>query len=356
MTRREFIEQVGLGAAGVALGGCASAPAVTRAKNERIWGILLHLGTNMWSDVRVENRVTEGFFKWGGEDGFALYSDELRFDEKTFHEAAEHMVARGLNTLILDLGEGLYYPSHPELAVKGTWSVRKMREELKYLRGLGLNVVPKLNFSTSHDPWLKDYERMVSSQVYYRVCADLIRDVAETFDGPNLFHLGYDEEDYWHQHTYNYCVQRQGELWWHDFNLISDAVRKTGARPWIWADYIWKHKDEFVKRMPKDVLQSNWYYFTLDEKKFPQEKSEFDFRNAMLHANDELEKGGYDQVPTAMPNEYFFDFFEYSRKVIPPARFKGFLNSVWCFTQPHKRDFILKAIDQVGEAKARYGA
>jgi len=32
-------------------------------KNERIWGVLLHLGTNMWSDVRVENRVTEGFYK-----------------------------------------------------------------------------------------------------------------------------------------------------------------------------------------------------------------------------------------------------------------------------------------------------
>ena len=32
-------------------------------KNERSWGVLLHLGTNMWSDVRVENRVTEGFNK-----------------------------------------------------------------------------------------------------------------------------------------------------------------------------------------------------------------------------------------------------------------------------------------------------
>ena len=39
-----------------------------------------------------------------------------------------------------------------------------------------------------------------------------------------------------------------------------------------------------------------------------------------------------------------------------PERFKGFMNSVWCFTQPHKRDFIFKAIDQVGEARRRFEA
>ncbi|HNX05848.1 MAG TPA: hypothetical protein PKI32_10120, partial [Opitutales bacterium] len=155
--------------------------------NERIWGVLLHLGTNMWSDVRVENRVTEGFYKWGGEDGWALYSDEIRFDEALWREATGRMAAKGLNTVVIDLGEALAYPSHPELAVKGTWSVAKMKEELKRLRGMGLTPVPKLNFSTGHDPWLKEYERMVSAPDYYRVCADLIRDVVEIFDGPELF-------------------------------------------------------------------------------------------------------------------------------------------------------------------------
>ena len=353
MTRREFIEKAGAAAAGT-FAGCA-APQAARAKTpDRIWGVLLHLGNNMWSDVRVENRVTEGFFKWGSQDGHGLYTDEVRFDEKVFHEAAERMVAKGLNTLVLDLGEGLFYPSHPELAVKGTWSVAKMREELKYLRGLGLEVVPKLNFSTSHDPWLKEYERMISTDTYYRVVNDIIRDTVDTFDGPSLLHLGYDEEDYWHQHTYGYVVVRQGEHWWKDFLLIHDMVVKAGARPWIWSDYIWRHEKEFLERMPKDVLQSNWFYASTDEKTFPKVKSGFDFRRTMMHANEALERGGFDQVPTAMANENFMGFFEYSRKVIPPARFKGFMNSVWCFTQPHKRDFIMKAIDQVGEAKTRY--
>ena len=353
MTRREFIAKTGFAAAG-ALSGCAAPQLAHTKTSDRIWGVLLHLGNNMWSDVRVENRVTEGFFKWGDKDGHGLYSDEVRFDDKVFHEAAERMVAKGLNTLVLDLGEGLFYPSHPELAVKGTWSVTKMREELKYLRGLGLTVVPKINFSTSHDPWLKDYERMVSTEPYYRVAGDIIRDVVDIFDGPELLHLGYDEEDYWHQHTYSYVVVRKGDLWWHDFMFFHDVVVKAGARPWIWSDYVWRHEAEFLEKMPRDVLQSNWYYASTDEKTYPKEKSEADFRRKMMRANEVLERGGFDQVPTAMANENFMGFFDYSRKVIPAARFKGFMNSVWCFTQPHKRDYIMKAIDQVGEAKTRY--
>ncbi|MDD4018611.1 MAG: Tat pathway signal protein [Kiritimatiellae bacterium] len=325
-------------------------------KNERIWGVLLHLGTNMWSDVRVENRVTEGFYKWGGEDGWGLYSDAIRFDEALWREATGRMAAKGLNTVMIDLGEALAYPSHPELAVKGTWSVAKMKEELKRLRGMGLTPVPKLNFSTGHDPWLKEYERMVSTPDYYRVCADLIRDVVEIFDGPELFHLGYDEEDYWHQHTYGYVVVRQAELWWHDFEFFRTTVEKNGSRPWIWSDYVWRHRDEFLKRMSKSVLHSNWYYASTDESTFPKEKSEHDFRRTMMRANEVLEQGGFDQVPAGMVNDHFAGFFEYSRKVIPPERFKGMMNTVWCFTQPHRRETIFKAIDQIAEAKAKFGA
>lgn len=354
MTRREFIEKAALASAG-AFAGCTTGGLASR-KDDRIWGLLLHLGTNMWSDVRVENRVTEGFFKWGSADGWGLYSDKLRFDEKLFHESAERMAAKGVNTLVLDLGEGLRYPSHPELAIDGTWSPEKMREELKFLRGLGLEVVPKLNFSSSHDPWLKHYERMLSTKEYYDVCSDIIRDTVDIFDGPKYLHLGYDEEDYWHQHTYNYVVVRQGELWWKDFNFFIDTTEKAGARPWIWSDYIWRHEKEFLERMPKNVLQSNWYYFSTDEKTFPKSKSEFDFRRTMMRAGVPLERGQFDQVPTAMPNEHFFDFFEYNRKIIAPERFRGYMNSVWCFTQPHRRDFIFKAIDQVGEARRRFEA
>ena len=94
--------------------------------------------------------------------------------------------------MLMDLAEQVLYPSHPELAVKGTWSPEKLRKELDRLRGLGLEPIPKLNFSTCHDFWLKDYSRMISTPEYYRVCADVIKDVCEMFDKPRLFHLGWE--------------------------------------------------------------------------------------------------------------------------------------------------------------------
>ena len=58
---------------------------------------------------------------------------------------------------------------------------------------------------------------MVSTKKYYQVCEDLIKDVAEIFDHPRFFHLGYDEETASHQAKHLFAVCRQGELWWHDF-------------------------------------------------------------------------------------------------------------------------------------------
>jgi len=40
---------------------------------------------------------------------------------------------------------------------------------------MGLEPIPKRNFSTAHDTWIKEYGRQVSTSVYYLVCADLNR-------------------------------------------------------------------------------------------------------------------------------------------------------------------------------------
>ena len=123
---------------------------------------------------------------------------------------------------------------------------------------MGFEVIPKMNFSACHDSWLKEYGRMLSTEKYYSVCEDLIRDAAEIFDHPQFFHLGYDEETAGHQRNHLLSICRQGDLWWHDFLWFVKVTERAGCRPWIWSDYIWNHKDEFLNRMPKSVLQSNW--------------------------------------------------------------------------------------------------
>ena len=134
---------------------------------------------------------------------------------------------------------------------------------------------------------------MVSTPIYYKVCADLIKEVCEVFDYPEYIHLGLDEEDATNQASLAYCCVRQGELWWHDAYFFFNVCEKVGARPWIWADSCWNQPEEYVKRMPKSVLQSNWKYSPI--RKSPDGK--FESRGYQTYLL--LEKAGFDQVPTS---------------------------------------------------------
>ena len=182
-------------------------------KQQMIWSCLLHLGMNSWKDIPLNRAPADAPrpFK------VRCMADYLRTDETVWRALTDALGKSGANMLIIDMAEGVYLPSHPELAVKGTWSIEKFQKELARLRAMGLEVIPKMNFSTCHDSWLKDYQRMVSTQKYYQVCADVIKDVVDIFrvDGkpPRFFHLGYDEETPGHQRTFELAIVRQGELW-----------------------------------------------------------------------------------------------------------------------------------------------
>ncbi|MDA3925398.1 MAG: Tat pathway signal protein [Kiritimatiellae bacterium] len=333
VSRRTFV-QSGLTATAVsAFPGAGHAQA---ASPEFMWGALLHMGVNMWSDIPVDS--------WGHLKPEKLklvcQADHLRFDEKVWQTLTARMQKAGMNLIVIDLGEALQYESHPELSVKGSWKISRFRNELARLRAMGLEPIPKLNFSTAHDTWLKTYGRQVSTPVYYSVCADMIKEVCAIFDTPRFFHLGYDEETAAHQRKYSYAVVRQGELWWHDFLFFVKQVEKQGVRPWIWSDYCWNHPDEFMKRMPKSVLQSNWYYGEgFDPAKQKHVKAYID-----------LEKAGFDQVPTGSNWSNDVNFkgtVDFCKKNIAPERLKGFLMASWFFTLPGRQEKNLQAIAQV---------
>ena len=342
-TRREFI---GIGCA--ALAGCAApkGAALARPEPKFMWGDLLHFGVNIQCDLPVTQ-----WGKYKGEDlKLMTAADHVRFDEGVFDRLTDRMAAKGLNTIVIDLEEALFYPSHPELAVKGTWSVERFRRKLEQLRAKGLEPIPKLNFSTAHDIWLKDYHLMVSTPEYYRVCADVIADVVETFDKPRYFHIGFDEESHGHQGKHSISIVRNGDLWWHDFLFIVKEVERRGVRAWCWSDKIWHAKDEFLNRMPKSVLQSNWYYghnFKLDQPLRPG--LQCDAPNAYLV----LEKAGFDQIPT--PSNWSVDdsvacTVEFARRHISPQRLKGFLAAPWVKTLPQFEKLHEEQIDQMHAA------
>ena len=331
MNRREFIGMSAMAAASGLVGGVRA-----ETKNEAIRAYMIQLGTRMWTDMPAK----------------------LEFEYAEWVKVTEKAAASGFNALLIDLGEGVKYASHPELAVPGSWSPARLREELKRIRGLGLEPVPKLNFSTTHDLWLGEYERMVSTKRYYEVCTDLINEVCDIFDGPRLFHLGFDEEGVRHQEVkgYDMMVIRSNELWWHDFLMMVGAVEGRGARAWIWSDKYWTDPEDFLKRMPKSVLQSVWYYdasFDIAELK-THEKEELAKEPRRLvnwkrvQSFIDLDKAGFEQVPCGSNwgcDENFGNLVRFCRQNLSSSLTKGFLMAPWKYTVAAKTPGQFAAID-----------
>ena len=347
LTRREFARLSGMAAAAAAA-GCATAPAVRKNEHDFLWAYLIHLGTNTMCDCVPSSW---GNFKKEQLPGFAP-STTLRCDDAMWREAVDAHVKAGMNTLVIGIAEGLVYPSHPELAIKGSWSVDKLRAEIARLRGMGVEVLPKLNFSATHDIWLQDYSRMVSTPEYYKVCEDLIRDVYEIFDHPRLIHLGYDEENWENQCKYQYVVIRQGELWWHDFLWFVSTVEKLGMQAWIWTDCNRKHPEVFYKRMPKSVVQSNWYYgVNFTGKDEPKDMK--DSEKQRLQYYIDFSKAGFQQMPCGS-NWYrdgnFPALARFCRENISKQSLRGMLMAPWFKTVPENRAKLLSSAAEMAEA------
>ena len=312
------------------------------------WGLLLHVGTSI--------------------DGHLV--DHVVTDRDTFRRVTDRMAEDGLNMVLIDVLEALRYEKHPELAVRGSIAPDKFMEELDRLRKIGLEPLPKLNFSTAHHDWLGPYARRVSTPAYYEVCSDVIADVAQVFGHPPLFHIGMDEESYRFVRKRDYMVLRQGDLWWHDLAFLAKQVESHGARPWMWCDRYWYHRDEVVARASKNIVMANYYYGTLTDpapylKIF--DKDPIGYCGMTTYAN--LEKDGFDQFPTCSnylspgykknhPGEHNLIntswTVEHCLKTISPKHLLGFLSAPWEPCVPDMFDYLAEASRLLGDAKRRF--
>src|SRR5579872_2002007 len=105
-----------------------------RAADGKIWGCLLHLSYNFWVEYSTPSP-------------FRGYRPYLQMSESLWKDATEKMAQEGLNLVVIDLGDGVRYESHPEIAVNNAWSTTRLRKELDRLRKMGLEPIPKLNFA-----------------------------------------------------------------------------------------------------------------------------------------------------------------------------------------------------------------
>jgi hypothetical protein len=314
------------------------------ANDKMILGNLLHLSYNMWGDWKNPKM---GPF-WAAQP-------VLRFDEKLWNELLERMVAVGMNMVMIDVGDGVQFQSHPEIPVEGAWSRQKLASELNKLRGMGLEPIPKLNFSTCHDQWLGEYARMVSTKTYYKVCKDLIEETIELFERPRFFHLGMDEEEVHHQENFQYVCSRKYDLWWHDLDYLREQVEAAGIKAWIWSDYVWNHGEEFYKRMSRSVLQSNWYRHPVSGPCTSVYGGVFNEEIPAAMAYVELDKAGFDQVPTISNWETpdnIYNTIKWCQARCSKERLKGYLLTPWKPTLAVARERHFDAIDHFGKAIA----
>lgn len=309
-----------------------------------MWAHLLHLGSNMWNE--------EGNTRGRENRSTPCASSVLRFDRELWEAHTEELRKAGINTLIIDVAEALQYKSHPEISAKGALTHEEMRAEIERLQNMGFEVIPKLNFSTSHDVWLGEYSRMISTPTYYKVCRDLIEEVAEVFR-PKHFHLGMDEENMSNQRSQLISIVRQHELWWHDFLYLVECVERVGARPWMWADYFWSHPEECIEKMPRSVVMCSWYYWKCNGKPIPENET----LKSMLTGFTRLGELGFDQIGTASvwaEADNLEDLTAFCAESIVPEHWMGMMQTTWERIDKDWMHVHKTAINSIKEAKKVY--
>ena len=332
------------------------------------YGALLHLGSNMWGDfekdplqyahsAEEEAKLPKPLNASGNPEKYHSY---LECRDELWTEAVNRAAQLGLDHIFIDLGEGIEYPSHPELKVPGTWSVEKIRKELARMRALGVEPLPKLNFSTCHDSWLQWYHRMVSTPKYYQVVADVIKDVCEIFDQPKIFHLGFDEEVPVAGKSDFCMVIRQGELWWHDLEYTIAQVEKNGSRAAIWADAICAGRETFLKRMSKGVLMCPWYYYDdFSEKNLTwnaaceKKVGTWDVQRNLAASFVELDRAGYDLYACTSnwgKDEASSAMVKFCREKLNPDHLKGIFTAPWQRTIPRCQKKTLQGLELFAQA------
>ena len=253
-----------------------------------------------------------------GAEGIALWNDFVDHCEKC-----------GLNMIIMDVGEGVQWESHPELAIKGSWSKELVKSEALRLREKGIELIPKLNFSKTHDAWLGVYSRMVSTPEYYKVTKELIEEVYEIFLHPSIVHIGMDEENWKHatDGSRSVIALRSSALQVDDTNYFIECVENLGATCHMWHAPYCNVKEEDAERIKKSVIPEVWMYYSY------------------LKENWTLISQQDDEVKDFYANE-FVRRYGYTIEYVD-----GMIGAPWGGMLPERRELLWEAVELVGRAR-----
>lgn len=307
------------------------------------WCLFLDFGDNCWNDSSTRETCT-------GE----IFYTHLRADVGALREITEFAAANGCDSVIIDIANGIKFKTHPEIAAEDAWEPEFFKKELQRMSELGLKTYPRLNFSAGHDAWLGVYGRMVSTPKYYEVCRELIHEVIDIFDTPELMSLVMDEENGLNQGRLDYACYRQYDLVWHDLNYLLDCIREKGVRPCIGADYYWSFPQEFLDNVPRDVLVCPWFYLFLyedAEHKFPMDSWSVTRRKCFK----DLTEAGFDIMLQGAGHENTFNFehtIRYAKENLDESKIYGMMIcGSWAAPTEDSKYYYMDAIYQAKYAR-----
>lgn len=300
------------------------------AKKPEIAAFLIHLGSNNWR----KKGYNDGTYL---DDEDFIFREKMNCDKEVWRKVTDFLPECGINTLVIDVEDGVVYDKHPEISIPGAWTKAELKEELDRLRAMGITPLPKCNFSCGHSAWLKEYAYMVGTPTYDKLCKDIIEELIDLFENPEFFHLGLEEEDYHSQIGQPVAITRAPFKKAEDANKLFALCRSHGVRPWIWLNQstidAFGGDEIFTKVVGKDVLITNYSYGVL---RFNATTCE-DYKFAQCCRK--CEEWGYEQLPCGSTWNWHLankDVIRFSKNYLDESKIKGYMTASWMLTTKKK--------------------
>lgn len=182
-------------------------------------------------------------------------------DETLALEVVRAMADAHMNTLILDVEDGVVFASHPELRRPHSLPMESLRRIVRAAHAKGIDVVPKVNFSRGvtfdHNAWMSPYDKLDDTDAYWRVAFDVIDELIRETKPRQYFHIGMDED-----------TARSPEAYVRASTVLDAHIRGRGLRAVMWNDSAqvfdkasrWRSVEQ---RLPRTLIQVLWDYHDL---------------------------------------------------------------------------------------------
>lgn len=187
------------------------------------------------------------------------------FDPEVARRVVAELARLRYNCVVIDVGDAVRFRSCPKMARSWSAPMRRYAEIARQARGLGMEVVPKLNFAksppgrwrlTDHNGWFRPYDGLRDDEEYFRRAFGLIDELIAV-DRPTYFHIGMDEDFERPLAEYVRCIK-----------ILRKGLKARGIATMRWVDLEmrWQPRRDRIKHvnaielLPKDIVNVVWGY------------------------------------------------------------------------------------------------